>query len=490
MRVMVMWASKDREMEILFNTLAVHGYKVVYWAGEEAGKYMTPKGAVFHDHYEAREARPANTFREVLYAPPSDKRLNELRDLESIILTMMNKRYDSASVEERKHIYYEMLAYWTFVFEEVRPEAIVFPAVPHAIYDFIVYWLAKERGLPTIMFEDTWVAGRLIWFTDYKTGSEAFANAVKKNSSRHVKLEDLHEDLQTYFASQTGETQIKPVYMLVQQSQSKSMALLLHRLRIARSALFRGDLFKLAFSFVRKIMKQDLSDEYRSVARKPDLDTPFVYFPLGFQPERTTSPQGGVYHDQVLVAQTISAALPDGWELYIKEHPSQWWFRSKTQYNCVRYPGYYRRLAALPRVRVVPINTDSHTLIERSKTVATITGTAGWEALFRLKKPLVFGYPWYIPVPILKRVSSVEDCKNAFEDIRRESHISPDVLLSILKSFEESTQGGVLGQSRDHLGKLHHDISTEPGEVMKVAANIVVNELERSLLNEASTQVV
>jgi hypothetical protein len=226
-------------------------------------------------------------------------------------------------------------------------------------------------------------------------------------------------------------------YIEDQKSQTRGMGVARIRARAAMKAIKNGTLFTLAWNFAKRLFQKDLRSEYREVVQSADLSRPFVYFALNFQPERTTSPQGEMYHDQILAAETLAAALPEGWELYIKEHPSQWLLRSKTRYTSARYPGYYHRLARIPCARVVPIETPGRTLTNAAQAVATITGTTGLEAVMWGKKPLIFGAAWYRDCPGVLRVQSVEDCKRAYEDIQKEKNVPREDVLAFLKALED-----------------------------------------------------
>jgi capsule polysaccharide export protein KpsC/LpsZ len=47
----------------------------------------------------------------------------------------------------------------------------------------------------------------------------------------------------------------------------------------------------------------------------------------------------------------------------------------------------------------VPSYTSTHDLLDRSKFVAAVTGTVGWEAIRQGKLALIFGHPWYLSLP-------------------------------------------------------------------------------------------
>ncbi|OGG79576.1 hypothetical protein A3A39_02435 [Candidatus Kaiserbacteria bacterium RIFCSPLOWO2_01_FULL_54_13] len=477
MKVFLIWADKKAEMRILFDAFARGGHEVLYWVGERGGEHHAPKNTVFHDHYDAWAGLPAEFFANERFDPASSVFIEKHYELESLVLTMMNKRYDRASVDERKQIYYNMLSYWSSVLEKLQPEAIVFTTIPHSIYDFILYTLAREKNLKMLMFEDTWVAGRLVWINDYQKGSSAFAEAVARNKKRSISWDDIGGDLRAYYETQAGSSPVKPAYMQAQQHAGQTWRLFWHRVAVALRALTEGNLHSLLWDFARRILSENLKSEYMRFVRSPEWSVPFVYFPLGFQPERTTSPQGEIFHDQILAIQTLAAALPPNWEIYIKEHPSQWWLRGKTRFSSARYRGYYERLAAIPHVRLVPIHTDSHTLIARSQTVATITGTAGWESLFRRKRPLIFGYPWYVSAPQIFRVASVDDCRKALSEIQRKPLASEKDLLVVLKSLEEGSMRAYIGIVRDQFSELPYDVPISAEASMQAVGERIQAEL-------------
>jgi len=440
MKILIVWPTAEPEIKILFDALERDGHRVVYWIGEYAGEKNTPKGAIFHDHYDAWDAKPASALRQVPILPVSAELASTMHETESLILTMMNKHFDALSVDERKHIYYTMLGYWHHVIDTLKPDWVVYAQVPHSLYSNIIYDLSRTRGIQAICFEDTWVAHRLLSYRDFWKGSPVLRAAVRKFSGKAIAAPDLSKEMREYWDEQTQpRSRIAPAYMTFQKNTGEGWGLLRHRTRIALEALRRGRFVSLAFGYLRKLGRANLKTEYDRVVRAPDWSAPFVYFPLHFQPERTTCPQGGIYADQILALETLAAALPSGWEIYVKEHPSQWWLRSKESFSSARYRGYYNRLAKVPHVRLVPITTDTFDLTEKARTVAVVTGTAGWEGLLRGKRPLVFGIPWWRDCTGVYRVSSVEECARAMREIERGSRASREDVLRFLKALEESS---------------------------------------------------
>ena len=438
MRIMLMWPASGPEMTILFEELKKAGHEVLYWVGEKEAAHLAPKGAVFHDHYDAWDAKPAEPFAQEAFPPPSAELIASMHKTESLILTMMNKRYDKAPVDERKHTYYTMLGYWDAVLDRLKPDKIVFGLVPHSLYSNILYDLARERGIPTVCFEDSWVALHLLTYRDFFTGSEELRAALAEQQRGHATLEDLHPKTRNYYVEHARTRPgASPAYFRDQRLIAEGLGLLRHRATIALAAMREGTIFRLAKGYLARSLRKDLKNEYAELQRNPDLTSSFVYVPLPFQPERTTSPQGGIYHDQILMVETLAAALPKGWRVLVKEHPSQWWLRGKTRYSSARYRGYYERLAGIPNVDLIPIGTESAQLLQHARTVATATGTTGWDGILMGTPALVFGYPWYRDCPGALRVASVEDCREALSRVATGYRVDERDVLAFLKALDE-----------------------------------------------------
>lgn len=122
----------------------------------------------------------------------------------------------------------------------------------------------------------------------------------------------------------------------------------------------------------------------------PSLEGDFVYFPLHYTPEVSTLAYGYRYEDQLCLCRTLAAYLPTGYRLLVKEHTSM---LGRRPY------GFYEQLAAMYNVAFVPPRVSTFDLIRACRAVATITGTAGFEAFVLGKPVLAFGDVFYRKFP-------------------------------------------------------------------------------------------
>ena len=179
-----------------------------------------------------------------------------------------------------------------------------------------------------------------------------------------------------------------------------------------------------------------MKTEHESVQSKPDFSKKFVYAPLQYQPECMTSPMAGVFVDQLLMLEVLSASVPDDVLIYVKDHPTQWKPRGLVFFS-YRYRGYYKAIAKLKNVRLVPIETDNYELIHGSIGVVTATGTPGWEALLRGKPAITFGYAWYRDCPGVFKVHDVRSCREAIHKVIRGVKITQQDIINYLASFQK-----------------------------------------------------
>ncbi len=427
-------------------------HEIVYWIRiEEVVQIEKTKfpGTIFHDYQDAIHGRPATGFDTSIFEPWGSEDILKYARWESETLSMMDKAHANWPINRRKDFYYELLRYWGGVLDQLKPECILFNAPPHQVFNFVLYAIAKERGIPTVLFDEHVLLRRVLGSTDYRVGNEALAEAAQRwGAQESASIDDLPPYMKQHYLKVSGTPEPTPQYLTDFKRETTPLKNFVRRLHAVVPFIKDGSIFERGSRRFFKMLKPNLKKLYERVQRPVDFQAPFVYMPLHYQPECTTSPQGGVYVEQLLMVRTLAAALPDGWEVYVKEHPAQWpghWGHFTPQ----RYEEFYDELARIPRVRVVPISTSTFELADRAKATATASGTAAWESILRGKCALVFGYPSFMHAPGIYQTRSVAECRDALAAIETGAAPSTQEILAFLRLYDQVSFRGTISLPSD-----------------------------------------
>ena len=360
--------------------------------GSMADEFLSARNGFRNCGFETNEFR----------AFPDARFLDAMRPCEVVALRMYERIFRGAfsglAHRRRKNLYLQHVTYAYGLLVDGGYEELVFSEIPHHPFAYILHAVALELGIRSRFFaqiqvKDTYViAGRVDEMFD------SIAEEYTRVRDDDVTLDDANLAERMRVEIERRTTDHKPFYMGVSDlswqkklyQRSKKFFRADDRLRIHRTV--RNGL---AYMRARRPV--------------PAATERFVYFPLHLQPEATTSPMGGVFTDQYLALETLVRALPEGWKIVVKENPAQKF--AKRDY------GFYEQLARTPQIHLVDRGVSTFDLIERCEAVATITGTAGWEALFKHKPAIVFGHAFYRSAPGAIAVEEVEELEAALDAI-------------------------------------------------------------------------
>lgn len=171
-------------------------------------------------------------------------------------------------------------------------------------------------------------------------------------------------------------------------------------------------------------LKQKRTQAYlQTLFCKPDFKEKYICYLLHFEPEATIQ-NSTVLESQLVVIKMISDTLPNGWFIYVKEHPAQFDMNNDVGYyqmwdaQFFKTKMFYKKLASIPHVKIVPTETSSGELVDGAQAVASITGTVLFESVQKKKPVLVFSE--LTPVTFMEDaffIQSFDDCKRAMEKI-------------------------------------------------------------------------
>jgi hypothetical protein len=377
---------------------------------------------------------------------------------EHIALEMMD-RMDldgSFSLRARKRLYLAQLGFFLSVFRRLRPDVLFFAVPPHLPGEYVMYAVARHLEVPIRILRPTALAEHSLVTEDLDTLPDGLRQAAAANADagagptsaavaqeidailkgerpwyfvRNSKVNERQELFRAKAAEaldasggRTPPINLDPSqdgFIGIRNPQPRHAAVLPRAYAVPGRTLADG---KLSVGEFQCYLRWSLFDKIRlerayaaHVSTDPDLTGPYVFLPLHYQPERTTSPDGGRFSNQVLLAAMVANALPKGWRLLIKEHPNQ--FSFKNTGNQSRDVWVYDDLAALPNTTLLPLDMPSKPVVQAASAIATVTGFAGWEALCRGKPVLVFGTAWYQDCVGAFRVRTGAEMEDAFRAI-------------------------------------------------------------------------
>lgn len=316
-----------------------------------------------------------------------------------------------------REVYFKNICIWGLAnIEKSKPDLLITTESPHSHAQYALYEISKYLDIPCYKLKP-WPIVPLVTLESMDDGSMISAPMSKEH--------DVHQRIRSsikQYVNGLTELQQNDRYeteYLNLQRRSSSLAGRLNRyfsmpfLRLWGSRIYQRlkfsrrreysplspSLVNLMFSMMlvnakRKYLNYNYS---RYCDTTPDLNRPYVYFGLHYEPERNTNPDGHEFHDQILALIKLRSILPENVQIYVKEHPSQLYKSMRGHQG--RSPLFYSQLKNIKGIKLIGMEVHSMTLMRNSVFVSTITGSLGNEAAILGKLALIFGDAWYAGMP-------------------------------------------------------------------------------------------
>ena len=147
-----------------------------------------------------------------------------------------------------------------------------------------------------------------------------------------------------------------------------------------------------------------------NLRRKINTDEKFIYLPLHQEPERSLLIAAPKFSNQLITVKKISEVLAEGYNLYVKEHPTQGPAR-----NWREIP-FYEDILKLKNVKLFHPEFDSKELLKKCELVISVGGTSSFEALFFGKPSLIFADLGYAVIPSINKINSYSELEKGIMD--------------------------------------------------------------------------
>lgn len=496
MTIKVMYFSYQPYFLNLAKEMKKEGWQPVYWSVDQNVKFKIKSqypNVICHNHFDAIKGIPPEEYAMKKLSPLCPLMLKKLAIYERNALRMFERNdshTNTFSHRERVDLYKYLVQYWENVLVDLKPKYVVFEEEPHQASDYILYAVCQILEIETIMFIRTKFHERMYPVKKFEEGSNIILAAYYKQLAEdNVGIPNLSSSMKKYFSDLQGSyDKAISIHLYDQIEEVKGMRANKFKFFIATKILIMNlylkfninDMIKrwqllvssketrffsdqkqkkksfkdsnltylehVYYKFKSILKKKVLKRFYQSVVDNSyDLNKPYIFCALHYQPEKTTCPLGGDFDDQIYMLSLLSKSLPKGWQLYVKDHPSQF-VSSYTRYGeHFRSKNFYKTILELPNVRLLPLESDTFNLIDNSKAVASVTGTSSWEAVLRGVPAFVFGHCWFKHCKGVFYVDSYDSVKNVFDKIINGFEVNKTEVQLFAKVVEENSFKGVVG---------------------------------------------
>ena len=299
-------------------------------------------------------------------------------------------------IESLSKFYIEFLS-------RVKPDFIIMQKTGENLANFLLYNISKAMGIKTFMLVETRLLNSFVFSDDllFSKLKDEFLK-IKENPPDDIPkydLDYLHKK-QTNVVKSFGS--VKFGYATNNQKLKRYSK----RTFVDPEPIFynRGKTkWKMlswrwkSFFEIRKRKNFIDSNAHRTIPAQK-----FVYFPLPVQPEAWSNAWAPFHTNLVSIIENLAKSVPSEYLLLVKEHPGQ-------KGKLWRELDFYKKILALPNVRLIHPEMDNYELISKCDLVSLINSSGGLEALFYKKPVIVFSDVYYDVVKMVTKIKNIVD---------------------------------------------------------------------------------
>lgn len=321
---------------------------------------------------------------------------------------------EGTSLEYFDRLKSALLTFFEMIFEKNGIDIVLYENVSNSFAHFALY-VSQRKGKTYLGIGGSRLPGR------FSVSSDPLKDDAVARAFRAIQSGDLVPDIEVRnwarkyiqeidsivpdYMRINGLDQINLVKRYFRRDRISKIAALLRYVSDSRTDAFQigNPLMTHMALFRRNFARRLRSGRVRKLYQTPVAGERYLLYPLHFHPESSTSILAGAWLDEYEVIRNIAFNLPEGIRLYVKDHISAWAYPSLT---------FYRRLQALPNVRLLSPEAPTKQLIRGAEAVITLTSTVGYEALLLKRRVFLYGKVFY---DFHKGVARVENISRLHE---------------------------------------------------------------------------
>ena len=338
-------------------------------------------------------------------------------EAETLLMLDRSNRWGASLMATRAY-YLQVLGYCSHLLTTGEHDAVVFYNAPHQGFDFVLYGLARHMHIPIAIVVRTQLHERVM------------IKRYLEDAPVPARLPEVDPALLLKAAPSSYMREVVPLQRSTAYHSSRSKRLvpvsyspshLIRRMRRSVEAFPVGipdqsvnGASRLALNIMARKNHARALLFYRSAPNATQEHGPIRLLSASTSTRSDNTTWGWIHArpSQLRPAARVCAAR---WvKTAIKEHPAS--FRFSEQICRARSTHFYADLSSLPNTDLIDSESDSDSLMDGCRFLATGSGTPGWEAVNRGRPVVVFGWPWYLAAPGVTRATAVDALRATFTD--------------------------------------------------------------------------
>lgn len=358
-------------------------------------------------------------------------------DFEGETLRMMDRLHGRGpdyrfrdTYDSRRHFFLDHCSFWYEYLQVRQISHIVFTAVPHQVFDFVLFKIAQKLSISVIIFSPEKAGGprkveEIKWVKKHKNSM---------NESTFFVSEDIDDigfwQLSTRIKS-IAESKSIPLShgeffseQLWDFNKSESPVLQVPKRSHAIKTIWKSFMRipkrpAEILGFVSNTLKSYKQfSEHLGASPKFEHKKKYVLFALAYQPEESTSPRAKIFVEQRLAIKALSMVIPDDWQIRVREHPDQYGRRRP------RSEEFWEDIERIPNVFRQPLDVSAFESLMNAEAIAGPSGSLCVEAWLRGIPVILFGSMFLAAAPGVFLIEKFSDLEHAIETVR--THFKAD----------------------------------------------------------------
>ena len=336
-------------------------------------------------------------------------------DAKDRTLKMMDRIDETSMLSrlDRETIFHQTVLWTLDKIEKQKPDFLISVENPHTHVQYTIFQVCKFYNIPCRNFL-SWTYLPVLSVHDTVSGNRLnFSKPINKkyllklSDKIHSIVDNIYEKNDNYSTNHTELERLESTTLTWKKDQIINLLKDTFRKYISKKNYneyleynplnpFKISAFK-KLKYINKRRQNILKELKKYSNNKFSLKDDFIYYALHYEPEKSTLPDGGDFHDQLIAILKLRELVPNEIKIYVKEHPSLflkavWGYRGRS-------PLLYRLINEIDNVYIIHHEIKTIDLIKNSLFTSTITGTIGFESAIIGKKSIIFGNSWYKGCP-------------------------------------------------------------------------------------------